>query len=146
MATASELRAQLKAAEDAEREADRAKRKSQDEAWGVLTTNPDNWEWRATPARRQPFLSNAPALRGAVVEMRLKQDVLEAWAANGPATFSSDYEDKGRWFGMFYYRTDENILTHEGGGHLVLRDPKLCNDAEWADIRAGKPAAKFKRD
>lgn len=46
---------------------------------------------------------------------------------------------------MFYFRTDENILTHDGGGTLVLNDPKLCNDEEWARLASGDVPAKFVR-
>jgi hypothetical protein len=47
---------------------------------------------------------------------------------------------------MFYYRTEENILARGGGGWLVLRDPKLCSDEEWAAIAAGNIPKKFIRD
>jgi len=49
------------------------------------------------------------------------------------------------WRGMCYYRTDEGILTHISGGHMVLRDPMLCNADEWAAICRGDIPAKYKR-
>jgi hypothetical protein len=44
-----------------------------------------------------------------------------------------------------YIRTSENILTHVSGGTLVLKDPMLCNDAEWDLICSGNIPAKYKR-
>jgi hypothetical protein len=44
---------------------------------------------------------------------------------------------------MFYHRTEEGILTNEGGGTHVLDTPRLCSDAEWAQILSGDVPAKF---
>jgi hypothetical protein len=36
-----------------------------------------------------------------------------------------------------YFRTEENVLTHEGGGYLLLKDCCLCTDEEWEGIKKG---------
>ena len=140
----SELRARMADMEAEAKRLEATARAVQRERWAELIANPDNWEWRVIPTTWQGFTSE-PILVGARVEKRIVPEVLATWLDGGPGTFSSDYETPGRWFGMFYYRTDEGILTHEGGGNLILRDPRLCSDGEWAAILEGNIPAKFLR-
>lgn len=135
------LRKQLAAAEQAMAAADRTARKAQSEAWEAITSNPDSWEWLITYDAYHAFMGET--FQGARVSKRIYPHLLAAWLKNGPSTFSSDFQEEGRWFGMFYYRTDEGILTYEGGGYRVLRTPKLCNDDEWQAILDGNIPAKF---
>ena len=44
---------------------------------------------------------------------------------------------------MFYFRTEENILTYDGGGYCVLKEPKLCSDEQWESIKNGIIPDKF---
>lgn len=66
-----------------------------------------------------------------------------------------DYEEHLRLFGsingrwderlnsVLYYRDEDNILTHKGGGYILLKDPKLCSDEEWEAIKKGDIPEKF---
>lgn len=47
------------------------------------------------------------------------------------------------WCGMTYFRTEEGVLCHEGGGIYVLRDALLTTDAEWEAIKRGQIPEKF---
>ena len=132
--TLKQLRDQQAAIESAILTADRVQRERQSLAWNAITADPNNWEW-----------SIHPKAFGAVVSKRVRPDMVRAWAANGLSSFASDFQEPDRWFGMTYYRTSENILTHQGGGHMVLNDPMLCNDDEWAAIVAGNIPAKYIR-
>ena len=141
--TIEELEAALAAALAAKRAGDTARRESQSAAWRALTSNPDSWEWSITPQRRQGFMSD-PQTDGLRVEARIKPALLEAWREGGPASTSSNVQE-GRWMGMYYWRTDEGILTHSGGGTMVLRDPVLCSDEQWAGLAAGIVPLKWQR-
>jgi hypothetical protein len=138
--TIAELEMKLAAARDRERDADEAKRKEQSEAWKVITANPDSWEWKVTPDEYKDW--DAVKYIGAGVYRRVKPEIVAAWKQNGHAQFHYDSMD-GNWHGMFYYRTDENILTNYGGGHCILKVPKLCSDPEWNELLSGKVISKF---
>lgn len=130
-------------AEEQEQEArERAK-----EIWQQIVSNQDNFEWTATAVGFvKPNIFTRYAGRPYVfISKRLKPHVLEAWRERPVhVSLSNDYMD-GRWQGMKYVLTDEGILTHEGGGTLVLDDPKLCSDAEWQELCSGRVPAKFIR-
>ncbi len=142
MKTVAELEAELKAAKEAETKMDRASRKAQSDRWNELIAVPENWEWQVVATTYRTF--RGETMHGARVLRRMNPEVLREWQNGGFPTFSCE-DQKGSWEGMFYYRTDEGILTHDGGGLCVLRDPKLCSDAEWEAILAGDIAEKFKR-
>jgi hypothetical protein len=144
---AKELREELKKAEEHERKADEANRKKQSEAWELIQRDPDNWEWSVAPAKaRKHFVSgNNEEVDGARVQCRIKPEILAKWLENGFGTFSLDYQDPNRWFGMVYHRTDEGILTQNSGGHCVLNEPMLCNDEEWAAILRNEIPMKYRR-
>lgn len=114
---------------------DVAKRKAQSDAWAAIVEQANSWEWHSTPSK------DRLACR---VEKRVRPSLVAGWWTGGRGTYSSDYQEEGRWFGMWYYRTEEGILTSGGGGHCVLNDPMLCNDVEWEEILAGNVPAKFK--
>jgi hypothetical protein len=73
----------------------------------------------------------------------------ECVVIKGTLLNKEDYDDIMRLFGSLmnrpedhfssvtYWRTDEGILTHCGGGHLVLREPVLMSDDEWEDLKKG---------
>ena len=131
---------ELAAAEDKQRRAD------QQAAWEYLRKIPENWEWRAGPvsyAKASPFNRFADC-EHCLVEKRLRVEVLEGWKQQGLSTFSSEWME-GRWLGMWYVRTEEGILTHEGGGHCILDHPRLCSDEEWVAICSGNIPEKFIR-
>jgi hypothetical protein len=43
---------------------------------------------------------------------------------------------KERRTSVKYFRM-ENILMHDGGGFLILKDPQHCNDEEWEELKKG---------
>jgi len=106
-----------------------------------VRNNPDNWEWRVIPTTESSFM-NDTKYNGIRVEKRIKQQILkdnlEEFRCVG-----SDFTQLDRWFGMFYYRTEENILHSTGGGYYTLNSPMLCNDQEWQDILMLKIANKY---
>lgn len=141
--TTEQLRAELAAAEAADRKQDDERRKAQSIAWEQITNNPDAWEWSVQPVEDKEWITKV-VRHGARVSKRLKPEILAEWKKGGFSTFSANMQD-GCWHGMFYYRTEENILTRRGGGTLVLNDPMLCNDEEWAAIVAGNIPLKYRR-
>lgn len=141
--TIEQLEAELQAALAAKRDAEALQRKSQSEAWRRLAADPASWEWHATPEKRQGFMDD-PATSGLRISARIRPSLLHMWKEGGLPQFSTDAQE-GRWLGMFYYRTEESILTHAGGGHMVLRDPVLCSDEQWADLERGIIPLKWQR-
>ncbi len=144
MKTSTQLALELAEAKAREEQEDRESRKAQSEAWQVLRDNPDNWEWECKVIREQVWPKDE-WFDGVRVSRRMKPEVLAEWRKGGFPTFSDDYQRPDQWFGMVYKRTAENILTHTGGGHLVLNDPMLCNDDEWAAILAGNIPLKYRK-
>jgi hypothetical protein len=144
MPTANELREMLKKAEEDEQAEDRNKREAQTKAWKVITSNPDNWEWSITPETYSSYFQDSNKLVGLRISKRVNPEVVKEWEKGGFPTFSNDYHKPSIWHGMFYHRTDENILTNEGGGHCILKVPKLCSDKEWKEIEKGNIPDKFK--
>ena len=131
---------ELAAAEDKQRRAD------QQAAWEYLVRIPENWEWQTSSrayAKVSPF-HRFTGCEHCLVEKRLKADILEKWKSQGLSTFSNEWMD-GRWLGMWYVRTEEGILTHEGGGHCILDDPRLCSEDEWDALCSGNIPEKFIR-
>jgi hypothetical protein len=142
MSKAEELREELTRLESEERNADEQRRASQSATWKVIFDNKDNWEWQVHETDYHMF--DRETVKGVRVARRIKPALIEEWAKGGVARFSSGYEEKDRWFRMFYYRTDENILTSDGGGHCVLNVPKLCSDTEWEQIVSGIIPEKYR--
>lgn len=141
--TVEQLQAELDAAMAAKRSAEESQRQAQTDAWRALSSDPKSWEWHSQPEKRQGFMDD-PQTTGLRISARIRPALLEEWRKGGPARLSSDAQE-GRWLGMFYYRTDEGILTSAGGGHTVLRDPVLCSDAEWADLGQGIVPRKWQK-
>lgn len=138
----ADLEAQLAEARAEEVAKEKAARKTQSDAWKLIMADPASFEWRVESDVYRSY--DRPQRIGARVDKRVKPEILKAWLANGLPSSSSDFQQEDRWFGMFYYRTEENILTHDGGGHVVLQDPMLCNDEEWAAILAGDIPLKYR--
>lgn len=145
MPTIKELEEQLAAAKAAEAAESIAKGKIAADAWNTMCRNPDAFEWSVRPDKYSVWAWDSydrAQVDGLYVMKRLKDEAIESYrAVYGRVTDT----DRTQWKGMFYYRTDEGILTHDGGGTVVLRDPMLCSDAEWAELVAGRIPAKFKR-
>ena len=141
------LQQQIAELEKQQNDLDRKSREAQSEAWKVIHGNKDNYEWRVEVKEDLDWCNGEikKITHGVKVEQRIKPEVLAEWKKGGFSTFSSDLQKEDRWFGMFYYRTDENILYHKGGGYSILNDVKLCNDEEWALIVANKIPSKFIR-
>jgi len=111
------------------REREEKERALQEAEWETLVKNPKNWEWQVYEATHS--WSGTKGLR---VEKRIKPRVIKKYPS---------YHEYKEWRGMLYYRTDENILTHTGGGVCILKDPKLCSDEEWEQIKSGSIPEKF---
>lgn len=92
--------------------------------------------WTVEPVQYRGFASD-PKYEGAFVAKRTVETP-EFVAEFGPLS-AEDLAPRG----FFYRRTDEGILTHEGGGTMVLETPRLCSDAEWQSILAGDIPEKF---
>lgn len=141
--TIEQLEAELQAAIAAKRDAERSQHEVQTAAWRALSSDPTSWEWHAKPEERQGFMGD-PQTSGLRISARIKPALLEKWRKGGLPLTSTDAQE-GRWLGMFYWRTDEGILTHSGGGHLVLNDPVLCSDEQWRDLEQGIVPLKWQR-
>jgi len=142
MSRVQELEAMLAEARDAEREEDERKRKEQSIKWNEIMANKENYEWSVKECKTTPFGSKE-TYEALCVQKRIKPEVIDEWAKGGLPMFHYDSQDKGKWLGMVFYRTDENILTPGGGGHHVLKTPKLCSDEEWEQIKNGSIPEKF---
>jgi len=143
MKSVAELREELKAAEQLEQKASREADRIRREAWDVLLAQPESWEWRCIPTVYKKWFSrpDSPSIDGIKIDRRLAPVAVEAFTAR----YGRIQDDRmTEWNGTIYIRTSENILTHCGGGWMILNDPMLCNDQEWADLLAGKIALKYK--
>ncbi len=144
--TIEQLEAELQAtiaAIAAKGDAERSQREAQTAAWRALSSDPTSWEWHARPEERQGFIGD-PQTSGLRISARIKPALLEKWRKGGLPLTSTDAQE-GRWLGMFYWRTDEGILTHKSGGHMILRDPVLCSDEQWAALEQGDVPRKWQR-
>jgi hypothetical protein len=138
------LREQIEELEEQARQQDREQREAQSKAYSAMTSDPANWEWCSTRVSNDSWGKPDPEGAFCRVSKRIKPEALAKWKEGGHSTFASDYQD-GQWHGIVYHRTEENILTHGGGGHLVLKDPMLCNDQEWEQICSGNIPTKYLR-
>lgn len=136
-----ELEAQLAAAKEEEKKKNEERQKVLCAKWKAIIEDPDSYEWFVEAKTRTHFVTGEKMV-GAEVARRVKPSIVEDWekAGNGGV-----HEDQKQYRGMFYFRTDENILTHDGGGWYVLQDPKLCNDEEWAAIVSGNIPLKYRK-
>ena len=90
----------------------------------------ENWEYRAFPKKEEIWEKGL--IEGLRVETRLKPAVIKKLKEVG-IQLAAEY-----WQGMFYYRTDENIICQgDGGGELILIIQKICSDEEWDRIAKG---------
>ena len=135
----AELQDALRALDAAEKAEHEAQDKARKEAWKIVVANPDNYEWNVNKSKVQKFFTDE-VYDGLRVQKRLRPEAVEAF--NNVYVHPVD-EDRIKWYGMVYYRTDENIMTQDSGGTHVLREPVLCSDEEWAQIAAGNIPVKF---
>lgn len=114
--------------------------------WRDLVSCPDNWIWESAGTeivKADPFTRYAgrPCVR---LTKRLRPDVLADWKQGETGGLSEPFMD-GNPLGCRFVLTDEDILTQEGGGYIILNTPRLCNAQEWEAICSGRPPAKFIR-
>jgi len=160
--TLESLKAQVKALEEKAATEAKLKDTAKVDAWNkFISSRP--WIFKTTAKMYEPWMSssrtdpryekqltpihyadNWTGPRGvempALYVLRLFDPVkLAAWEAiYGPALESNESTRRNYAnVGMLYVRTDEGILTHDSGGHCVLRDPMLCSDEEWAQMCRG---------
>lgn len=136
------LQAELDMLIQADKDAQATTAKARFTAWTAFqATRP--YEYKVTPSTYREFCSKDAPVPSLRIVRRYRPDALAAFKAEWTLL---DFEaEANRWVGVEYYRTDENILTHGGGGTLLLKDPKLCNDEEWAELTAGRIPDKFLR-
>lgn len=137
-----ELQQQLDEAKKLQQQLDDKRRKAQDLRWHEIVSNKDNFEWKVEPSV-QCRHSTQEKVSGLRVFKRVKPEILDEWVKGGFPSFESGFQEPGRWYGMFYFRTEENILTYDGGGYCVLKEPKLCSDEQWESIKNGVIPDKF---
>lgn len=104
-------------------EHDCLRRAAQQELWNSIKADPRNWQWSAdlrivaedTDGYRS--YHRAPSKDGQYCRVlkRVIPSLVELWSHGGPSTHGDDWQEAGRWYGMDYYRTEENILTSQGG-------------------------------
>lgn len=136
----AELKAELAKEEQKLREEEKKKQEEQAKRWKEILTNPDSFEWKVELGK-----FGEGGKESAWVTRRVKPEILSAWKEGGFSSYSDNYQCANYWVGMHYYRTDENILTYEGGGTRVLNTPKLCSDEEWEKILANDIPMKFRK-
>ncbi len=107
--------------------------KAKNEAWSKISCQ---YEWSVKPDTYTSFSNGT--LNGARITRRVKAELYEPFIEQWGMMAVDN-----KWEGMFYYRTDENILTAEGGGSWILKEPKLCSDEEWSSILEGNIPEKF---
>lgn len=146
MKTIEELKLELAELERIEREASEQQAKDRQASWLAITNDRNSWEWLIKPGTslRGWGIGNTNEVSGIRINCRVKPDVVGQWMkSNGNRNLPNDRD--ANWQGMFYYRTDENILTYEGGGtHVLTSVPKLCTDEEWAQLIVGNIPEKFR--
>jgi hypothetical protein len=141
--TVAELEAALETARAAERELTAERDRNRADAWEAVMRDPNSWEWRVLPTeyKRFMFKADSPAVKGAKIDKRLHPELVASFIKQ----WDHVQDDKMiEWHGCFYFRTPENILTHCGGGWMVLNDPMLCNDEEWVQIINGWIPPKYR--
>lgn len=140
-----DYRAEIRRLQQLAEEQEQETRKRANEIWQQIVSNPDNFEWNVTDGGiiETSIFTRYAGRPYVVIRKRLKPDVWDTWSEwYAHVGVAEQYMD-GQWQGMKYILTDEGILTHEGGGTLVLNDPKLCSEAEWYDLCVGNVPAKF---
>lgn len=131
--TIATLRAQLAEAERLEQESRRERQRRTLEAWAAW---PKTYQYRALPNKTD----DPSRVAQARVERRLEPKAVESFEAQHGLI---PCQDQKGWHGMCYYLTDEGILHYEGGGHVIMRTPKLCSTEEWQSILDGNIPSKF---
>lgn len=145
METVVELKARLRLAEQVEEENQRQTQQELQAEWNWITDHRDNWEWSMNPSTHNDYITGSEVLHGLRILCRVKPEVVDLWMAGHNGKQPPQMRGVGQWEGMFYYRTDEKILTYAGGGsHVLSSVPKLCSDEQWAELCAGRVPDKFR--
>jgi len=118
--------------------------------WRDLASEPENWVWESAGPEivaADPFTRYAgrPCVH---LTKRLRPDALADWKQGGTGGLSDPGQHvfmDGAPLGCRFILTDEGILTHEGGGYIILNTPRLCSPQEWEAICSGRPPAKFRK-
>ncbi len=146
MRTIEELKLELDTALRLQRDADDQRAKNRQASWKAVTDSRHNWEWSVKPSTslRGWGIGDKNEVSGLRINCRVLPEIVGKWMQDNNCVSLPNDRDSF-WQGMFYYRTDENILTHEGGGtHVLTSVPKLCTDEEWAELCEGKIPNKFR--
>ena len=114
--------------------------------WRDLTSYPENWIWESAGSEivKADNFTRYVGRPCVYLTKRLRPDMLADWKEGGTGGLSEPFMD-GNPLGCRFILTDEGILTHEGGGYIILDTPRLCNAQEWEAICSGRPPAKFIR-
>ena len=140
MPTIAELEAQLEELKKQTEQLEAAKRREASLVFNALRKEPSSYEWMCYPQKHIDWMTKIEhdAVR---VTRRFRPEVIDEFEASHG---SLGYGTRD-WVGMIYLRTDEGILTHSGGGTMVLNDPMLCSDREWEQLKMGEIAMKYMR-
>lgn len=150
-----QLEVELKAAKQEAQDLERVTRDTLREAGNAfLASKP--YEYRTYPADDIPSYwaerNQLPIKAQLRVEQRISPKLVIDFCTahntewNVVANALSRNHEPSKWVGMVYQLTEENILTHTGGGTMILKDPMLCTDAEWASLEAGSIPQKYLRN
>jgi len=131
MKTTEELRKEVERLQKQLKAAEALERRTREQEWKALVSNPKNWEWRVTPK-----VDSWTKVAGLRVEKRIKPAILANWHGS--------LGDEAKWRGMFYFRTREDLLTHLGGGWRILKTPCHVTDEEWKMLESGNIPEDFK--
>jgi hypothetical protein len=131
-----ELRKELQKLETLEKELKRLKLAEQSKRWNEASKESSNYDYRVSKYARRIWLEKE-LTEGCYVERRIKPSIVKSLGLE-------TLPENKQWNGMFYYRTEENILMYSGGGWHTLKAPKLCNDEEWEGLQKGDIPEKFK--
>src|SRR5262245_10081263 len=123
MGRMEELQAEIKALQEVERVKAEERQKAKNEAWNALP-----YEWKVSPYAivigsvwcyvKHLFPSYPEGATVDAAYVRRRKSNLDQWrAAWGDIPLHAE-----KWDGMVYFRTEEGILYHEGGGTYVLLD------------------------
>lgn len=137
----AQLEAELAQLKEQEQRAVREYRTAMAEAWNEFIKS-DPWTYASETTTYSDFFSKDKFLAVRVTRW-ITPALLDEFMSGWPNMVAD--EGSVRPHGMTYYRTDEGILMHGGGGTHILKSPKLCSDIEWSEFLSGRVPDKFKR-
>jgi hypothetical protein len=131
-----ELREELRRLEALEEESRQLKSIERNKRWNEAVRDSSNYTYRVAKHTRRLWCEEEPT-EGCFIERKMKPSIVKKLDLK-------DILRSEEWAGLFYYRTEENILMYSGGGTHVLKVPRLCNDEEWEKMQQGDIPEKFK--